>query len=421
MSIRIYNENAQNIGIRAQQAQQVGVGANMGKHIADTNNPHRVTAEQIGAVPIEGIENYLDYNNFTNKPKINGVELVGDVSTQDLGLTSNQIMVDDKDNYYEGETIEDVFAEIGEKMKDGLGKIDDVVNEQGTSLVEEKVAKITPQNIGAVAQTEKGDVNGVATLDERAKVLISQLPDFVLGQVLFGGTVINSNGVLTATLTNNAKHRLNTLKNEITLSNDNTTTTGYASNEGIYYIAKNEFSFAGKEFEIGDWVISDGSAWQKIDNTDSAGIDNIEVDGLTIIFTYTDGSKKEFELPYEQAELAEEIEVGGDKIEMLEGATLNLASLPPEIGVIADDGIHYLVPEVELELTDGRLVYMQSRNAIPITAGEGIEFKKNDNNTVSINAKGANYGAENAGKFLVVGEDGSIVTESMIIGESMMI
>lgn len=78
----------------------------------------------------------------------------------------------------------------------------------------------------------------------------------------------------------------------------------------------------------------------------------------------------------------------GDKVEALEGATINLASLPPEIGVIADDGIHYLVPEVELELTDGRLVYMQSRNAIPITAGEGVEFKKNPNNTVSINAKG---------------------------------
>ena len=111
----------------------------------------------------------------------------------------------------------------------------------------------------------------------------------------------------------------------------------------------------------------------------------------------------------------------GDKIEMLEGATLNFASLPPEIGVIAADGIHYLVPEVELELPDGRLVYMQSRNAIPITAGENVEFKKNPNNTVSINAKEKNYGVENVGKFLVVGDDGNVVAESMTIGESMLI
>ena len=111
----------------------------------------------------------------------------------------------------------------------------------------------------------------------------------------------------------------------------------------------------------------------------------------------------------------------GDKVEALEGATLNLASLPPEIGVIANDGIHYFVPEVELELPDGRLVYMQSRNAIPITAGDGVEFKKNPNNTVSINVKEKNYGVENVGKFLVVGDDGSIVAETMTIGESMLI
>lgn len=79
----------------------------------------------------------------------------------------------------------------------------------------------------------------------------------------------------------------------------------------------------------------------------------------------------------------------GDRLEALEGATLHLASLPPEIGVIANDGIHYLVPEVELELQDGRLIYMKSRSALPITPGTGIQFKKNANNTVSINVTGS--------------------------------
>jgi hypothetical protein len=111
----------------------------------------------------------------------------------------------------------------------------------------------------------------------------------------------------------------------------------------------------------------------------------------------------------------------GDKVEVLEGATLNLASLPPEIGVITESGIHYLVPEVKLELPDGRFVYMQSRNALPITAGEGVEFKKNPNNTVSINVKKQTFAVADKGKFLVVGEDGSIVAESMTIGENMLI
>lgn len=111
----------------------------------------------------------------------------------------------------------------------------------------------------------------------------------------------------------------------------------------------------------------------------------------------------------------------GDKIEMLENATINLASLPPEIGVITESGIHYFVPEVELELPDGRFVYMQSRNALPITAGEGVEFKKNENNTVSINVKKQTFAVADKGKFLVVGDDGSIVAESMTIGENMLI
>ena len=340
--------------------------------------------QQIGAEFPTGLVREYDYNKVKNKPKINGVELVGDVSTELLGLTSDQIKVEDKDNYFEGETIEEVFSEIGEKMKDGLGKIDDVINADGTSLVNEKVAKITPQNIGAIPQIEKGEVNGVATLDERAKIIISQLPDFILGQVLFGGTVINSNGVLVATLTNNAKQRLGTLKNEITPSNDNVAITGYVANEGIYYIAKNDFTFAGIEFEIGDWLISDGTAWQKIDNTDSAGVENIEVKGTIIVFTFTDGSKQEFELPYENAELADTTEIDG--LDNLQDAVLNLASTTPEIGVINEAGIHTYVPEIELELADGRLITLAGHNTLPIRAGVGVTFTKNSNNTISINA-----------------------------------
>ena len=340
--------------------------------------------QQIGAEFPTGLVREYDYNKVKNKPKINGVELVGDVSTELLGLTSDQIKVEDKDNYFEGETIEEVFSEIGEKMKDGLGKIDDVINADGTSLVNEKVAKITPQNIGAIPQIEKGEVNGVATLDERAKIIISQLPDFILGQVLFGGTVINSNGVLVATLTNNAKQRLGTLKNEITPSNDNVAITGYVANEGIYYIAKNDFTFAGIEFEIGDWLISDGTAWQKIDNTDSAGVENIEVKGTIIVFTFTDGSKQEFELPYENAELADTTEIDG--LDNLQDAVLNLASTTPEIGVINEAGIHTYVPEIELELADGRLITLAGHNTLPIRAGVGVTFTINSNNTISINA-----------------------------------
>ena len=55
----------------------------------------------------------------------------------------------------------------------------------------------------------------------------------------------------------------------ITLTNDTTAITGYVANEGIYYIASSDGSFASLGLKTGDWLLSTGSAWKKIDNTDA--------------------------------------------------------------------------------------------------------------------------------------------------------
>jgi hypothetical protein len=39
--------------------------------------------------------------------------------------------------------------------------------------------------------------------------------------------------------------------------------------KGYYYIVSTGGTFAGISFEVGDWIISNGSAWQKVDNTDA--------------------------------------------------------------------------------------------------------------------------------------------------------
>jgi hypothetical protein len=39
--------------------------------------------------------------------------------------------------------------------------------------------------------------------------------------------------------------------------------------KGYYYIVSTAGTFAGISFEVGDWIISNGSAWQKVDNTDA--------------------------------------------------------------------------------------------------------------------------------------------------------
>lgn len=109
--------------------------------------------------------------------------------------------------------------------------------------------------------------NGVPLLDASGKLKLSEMPDAILGQLVYGGTFVPSTAV--ATLTTNAKAKLGTTSNTITLTNNNTAITGYGDNEGIYYIASGNGTFATISFETGDWLISVGTAWKKIDNTDA--------------------------------------------------------------------------------------------------------------------------------------------------------
>lgn len=39
--------------------------------------------------------------------------------------------------------------------------------------------------------------------------------------------------------------------------------------KGVYYICTDNATRFGLEFENGDWIISDGTAWCKVDNTDA--------------------------------------------------------------------------------------------------------------------------------------------------------
>lgn len=59
-----------------------------------------------------GIEVDVDYNNMPNKPSINGVELTGDKTTDDLGITN----ILDEGNYFNSDNIEGALQEIGEKL-----------------------------------------------------------------------------------------------------------------------------------------------------------------------------------------------------------------------------------------------------------------------------------------------------------------
>lgn len=91
---------------------------------------------------------------------------------------------------------------------------------------------------------EKGVANGVSTLDGTGKVPTSQLPPAMLGAMTYIGTV-GTGGTVT------------------------TLPTASSANKGNYYVVKTAGTFGGiTDCQIGDWVVSNGSIWEKIDNTD---------------------------------------------------------------------------------------------------------------------------------------------------------
>ena len=112
-----------------------------------------------------------------------------------------------------------------------------------------------------VPNTQKGVANGVATLDSGGQIPLSQIPP--LGDLNYQGTW-------------NA-------------STNTPTLTSSVGTKGYYYVV----NVAGStnlngitDWQVGDWAVYNGSAWQKIDNTDLV----TSVNGYTgaVNLTYTD-------------------------------------------------------------------------------------------------------------------------------------
>ena len=93
--------------------------------------------------------------------------------------------------------------------------------------------------------TEKGQANGYAPLDSGAKVAEAYLPDSILGQVSYQGTWDAST-------------------NTPTLANPPASTT-----KGEYYVTSVGGTQFSIDFQVGDWIISNGTSWEKVDNTDA--------------------------------------------------------------------------------------------------------------------------------------------------------
>ena len=124
-----------------------------------------------------------------------------------------------------------------------------------------------------LATLRKGKASGVASLDSNSKIITSQLPDYLLGQVMYGGNASTVATTTTISPSDSLKTKENITATSISIVDSATSTTantyGWQNMEGVYFICQASGTFAGVSFETGDWIISTGAKWEKIDNTDA--------------------------------------------------------------------------------------------------------------------------------------------------------
>lgn len=129
------------------------------------------------------------------------------------------------------------------------------------ALTESDITNLTTDLAAKIASTEKGAANGIAPLGSDSKISTTYLPSSVLGAANYQGTW-------------NAT------------TNTPTIPAASSSNKGYYYTVATAGSTnvdGITDWKIGDWIISNGSAWEKLDNTDGV----TSVNGYTGIIVLT--------------------------------------------------------------------------------------------------------------------------------------
>jgi hypothetical protein len=97
-------------------------------------------------------------------------------------------------------------------------------------------------NIAAKQSTsEKGQSNGYAPLDSSAKVPTANLPAGLVGAVSYQGTW--------------------------DAANNTPALPSAATSQGYYFVVSNAGTYLGVSYALGDWAISNGTDWQKVDNS----------------------------------------------------------------------------------------------------------------------------------------------------------
>lgn len=180
-------------------------------------------------------------------------------------LTREVVGLDKVDN------TSDLDKPVSTATQKAIDTVRDYLNEHKADLnnphqvSKEQVGLGNVTNDAQVKRAEMGVASGVATLGTDGKIPLQQFPEAILGQLVYGGTFSENN---IANLSSNAKYKLQTEENTITLVNSADTIGGWLANEGIYYLSSDKNNFAGLDFNTNDILIATATKWVKIDNTD---------------------------------------------------------------------------------------------------------------------------------------------------------
>ena len=272
---------------------------------------------------------------------------------------------------------------------------------------------------GATGATVK-----VVAVEAGGKIPVGLLPDVVLGNVLYGGNLndapIDAN-TWAATPSASLKTRLGMTSavTSITIKNQeggaSTTGYGWKALEGVYFIANAAGTFAGISFEIGDWLISTGDSWQKVDNTDTiktvGGVSpvngNVVVEGVKGVSVTGADSKLSIGL-----NLANETQLTGGATTIAEsGSQISAVRLDKggKLGVVIPKGVEYTGTENQIQITDGKI-------GLTSTAKTDI-FRTND---LEVAGKGSQFSQLAQNGIMQANSTGGVTEYSLLNYQGLM-
>jgi hypothetical protein len=264
-------------------------------------------------------------------------------------------------------------------------KVSAVPDDGDTSLVRPSDwnADHSLAGLGTAAELDAGVANGVATLDGSGKVPITELPAAVLGALSYQGTW--------------------------DAATNTPTLTSSVGDKGYYYVvnvAGNTDLNGITDWLVGDWAVYNGTAWQKVDNTDAV----TSVNGLTgaVVLTTTNVAEGT-NLYYTDARARAAISAGtGISYDNLTGVVSNAA--PDQTVVLtAGTGIS----------TSGTYPNFTIANTAPSLGGDVVGPASATDNAV------ARYDTT-TGKLLqnslvIIGDTGSVTGVDALTAESLVI